>query len=45
MNFVSFDLVEVLPAFDPTQITAYLAGNVVQEFLAILADKNRKIQA
>lgn len=42
MNFVSSDVVEVLPAFDPTQTTAYLAGNVVQEFMAILADKNRK---
>jgi agmatinase len=44
MNFVSFDVVEVLPAFDPTQTTAYLAGNVVQEFMAILADKNRNVE-
>ncbi len=42
LNIVSFDVVEVLPAFDPTQITAYLAGSVVQEFLAMLADRNRK---
>lgn len=39
LNFVGFDVVEVLPAFDPTQITAYLAGNVVHEFISILAWK------
>jgi agmatinase len=42
INFVSFDVVEVLPSFDPTQITAYLAGSVVHEFLAILASKKRE---
>ncbi len=39
LDFVGFDVVEVLPAFDPTQITAYLAGNVVHEFISILAWK------
>jgi agmatinase len=28
VNFVAFDIVEVLPAYDPTQITALLAANV-----------------
>jgi len=42
LDFVSFDVVEVLPAFDPTQITSYLAACVVQEFLAILACKRRE---
>lgn len=41
LNFVGFDVVEVLPAFDPTQITAYLAGNVVHEFISILAWKKK----
>lgn len=41
INYVSFDVVEVLPSFDPTQITAYLASSLVQEFLATLADKKR----
>lgn len=41
LNFVGFDVVEVLPAFDPTQITAYLAGCTIQEFLSILACKRR----
>lgn len=41
LNFIGFDVVEVLPAFDPTQITAYLAGNVVHEFISILAWKKK----
>lgn len=41
LNFVSFDVVEVLPAFDPTQITAYLGGCVTHEFLAMLASKKK----
>ena len=41
LNFVSFDVVEVLPAFDPTQITAYLGGCVAHEFLAMLAWKKQ----
>lgn len=41
LDFTSFDVVEVLPSHDPAQVTAYLAGCVVQEFLAVLADKRR----
>lgn len=41
LDFTSLDVVEVLPSHDPAQITAYLAGCVVQEFLAVLADKRR----
>ncbi len=41
LDFVGFDVVEVLPSHDPAQITAYLAGCVVQEFLAVLAAKRR----
>lgn len=37
LNFVGFDLVEVLPALDPSQTTAYMAANIVHEFLAVLA--------
>jgi len=36
-NFVAFDIVEVLPAYDPTQITALLAANVVYEMLTLVA--------
>jgi hypothetical protein len=37
VNFVAFDIVEVLPAYDLTQITALLAANVAYEFLSLLA--------
>ena len=37
MNFVGFDLVEVLPDKDPAEITALLAANVVYEFLSLIA--------
>lgn len=37
LDFVAFDLVELLPSFDPTQITAVLAANIVYEFLSLIA--------
>ena len=39
LNFVGFDVVEVLPAYDSGEITAYLAANLAFEFLSILAAK------
>lgn len=41
LNFVGFDLVEVLPAYDHGEITAYLAANIVFEYLSILAVKKK----
>jgi agmatinase len=43
LNFVGFDIVEVLPAFDPTEITAYMAANVGFEFASIVALRKKKI--
>ncbi len=37
MNFIGFDLVEVLPSFDPTQITALLAATLVHHFGSLAA--------
>jgi agmatinase len=37
LNFVGMDLVEVLPTIDPAGITAYMAANVMHEFISILA--------
>ena len=37
LNFIGFDLVEVLPAFDPSEITALLATNIIYEFISLLA--------
>lgn len=42
INFVGYDLVEVLPAFDPSQITAFLASNIVFEFISIIAYQKRR---
>lgn len=41
LNFVGFDIVEVLPAYDTGEITAYLAANIVFEYLSILAAKKK----
>jgi len=37
LNFIGFDLVEVLPDKDPAEITALLAANIIYEFLALIA--------
>ena len=37
LNFVGFDLVEVLPAFDPSEITSLLASNIIYEFISLAA--------
>ncbi len=42
LNFVGFDIVEVLPAFDLSEITALLAANIVYEFISIIAYNKRK---
>jgi len=36
-SFVAFDIVEVLPAHDPAQITSLLAANVAYEMLTLIA--------
>ncbi|MFQ7473017.1 MAG: agmatinase, partial [Anaerovoracaceae bacterium] len=36
INFVGYDLVEVLPSYDSSQITAFLAANIVFEFISII---------
>lgn len=41
LNFVGFDVVEVLPANDPSGITSLLGANVAWEFISLLA-WNRK---
>ncbi|MDO4499014.1 MAG: agmatinase [Coriobacteriaceae bacterium] len=37
LNFVGFDVVEVLPACDNAEITAYLAANICFEYISMLA--------
>ena len=42
VDFVGYDLVEVLPAYDPSQITSFLAANIVFEFISLIALKKQK---
>jgi agmatinase len=37
IDFVGYDVVEVAPQYDPAQITALLAANVVYEMLSLIA--------
>lgn len=37
LRFVAFDVVEVLPAMDPSEITSIAAANIVYEFLCLIA--------
>jgi len=37
LDLVGFDLVEVLPQYDLSQITALLAANIVYEFISLIA--------
>ncbi len=41
LNFIGFDLVEVLPALDPSEVTALTAASIVFEFLSLLAVAKR----
>jgi len=37
LNLIGFDLVEVLPQYDPSQVTALLGANLVYEFVSLIA--------
>lgn len=41
LNFVGFDLVEVMPPYDPAGITSLLAANLVYEFISLIAIQRR----
>lgn len=41
LNFVAFDIVEVIPQYDSGQITSLLAANMMYEFLSLVAINNR----
>lgn len=42
VNFIAFDLVEVMPPYDVGGITALLAANLVYEFISLIALQRRK---
>ena len=37
LNFVGFDMVEVLPNYDTADLTALMAANIIYEFLSLIA--------
>jgi agmatinase len=39
VNFIGFDMVEVMPAYDPAGVTGLLAANIVYEFISLIALK------
>jgi agmatinase len=46
LNRVGSDVVEVLPQYDPGQITALLAANIAYEFISLVAlSKKNRIEA
>lgn len=42
LNFVAFDVVEVLPAFDSGEVTSYMAANICFEFISMLAVQKKE---
>jgi agmatinase len=42
MNIAGCDVVEVYPAYDPAQITAFLAANVAYELLSLIAARRER---
>ena len=37
LNIVAYDVVEVMPPYDPANVTSLLAANLVYEFIALEA--------
>ena len=42
LNFTGFDIVEVAPPYDHSEITAYMGANLAFEFMSILAYQKKK---
>ena len=41
LNFIAYDLVEVMPSYDPAGITSLLAAGIVYEFISLDARRRR----
>ena len=37
INFIGFDMVEVMPPYDPAHVTSLLAANIMYEFISLIA--------
>lgn len=40
--FIGFDMVEVMPSYDPAGVTSLLAANIVYEFISLIALQKKK---
>ena len=45
LNLIGFDIVEILPQYDPAQITALLAANIAYEFISLIALRKKAARA
>ena len=41
ITFIGYDMVEVMPAYDPAKITCLLAANIIYEFMTLIALRKR----
>ncbi len=41
LNFVGYDVVEVMPGYDPAGVTCLLAANIAYEFMSLIALQRR----
>ena len=41
IEFIGYDLVEVMPAYDPAKVTCLLAANIIYEFITLIALSKR----
>ena len=44
INFVGFDMVEVMPGYDPAQVTSLLAANIIYEFITLIALSKKNLE-
>ena len=42
INFIGYDMVEVMPPYDPADITSLLAANIMYEFISLIAIRKKK---
>lgn len=43
LNFIAFDIVEIIPAYDHCQITSLLAASIINFYISIIAKKKHRI--
>lgn len=43
INFIGFDMVEVMPPYDPAHVTSLLAANIIYEFISLIAIQKKII--